>query len=76
MDGFSEYAESSIDKIGSNVMYITKWEMSTDFDNLTEAERRRGGVLLLVHEVPRRVPGGRHSPGTRDAARQVRRFGR
>ena len=24
MDGFSTYAEASIDKIGSNVMYITK----------------------------------------------------
>ena len=25
MDGFNEYVEASIDKIGSNVMYINKW---------------------------------------------------
>ncbi len=40
MDGFNEYAESSIDKIGSNVMYIHKWSEDTDFSNLTEEERR------------------------------------
>ncbi|MBU8933998.1 MAG: ABC transporter permease [candidate division Zixibacteria bacterium] len=46
MDGFSEYAESSIDKIGSNVMYVTKWEESTDFDNLTDEERRRKNISM------------------------------
>ena len=28
MDGFDEYANSSIDKIGTNVMYITRWEIT------------------------------------------------
>lgn len=46
MDGFSEYAEASIDKIGSNVMYITKWEQSTDFDNLTDEDRRRKNISM------------------------------
>jgi putative ABC transport system permease protein len=46
MDGFNQYAESSIDKIGSNVMYITKWDVDTDFDNLTEADRRRKNITM------------------------------
>jgi putative ABC transport system permease protein len=46
MDGFSRYAESSIDKIGSNVMYIDKWDENTDFDNLTEQQRRRKDITL------------------------------
>jgi len=46
MDGFNQYAESSIDKIGSNAMYITKWEPNTDFDNLTEQQRRRKNITM------------------------------
>ena len=46
MDGFNEYAEASVDKIGSNVMYITKWEDGTDFDNLTDQERRRKNITM------------------------------
>ena len=46
MDGFRRYAEESIDKIGSNVMYVSKWEEGTDFDNLTEAERRRKDITM------------------------------
>jgi putative ABC transport system permease protein len=46
MDGFNEYAENSIDKIGSNVMYITKWAPGTDFDNLTDRERRRKNITM------------------------------
>ncbi|MFH2048059.1 MAG: ABC transporter permease [bacterium] len=46
MDGFNEYAEASIDKIGSNVMYISKWEENTDFDNLTDKERRRKNITM------------------------------
>ena len=46
MDGFTRYAESSIDRIGSNVMYIQKWEEGTDFDNLTEQERRRKDITM------------------------------
>jgi putative ABC transport system permease protein len=47
MDGFNEYAEASVDKIGSNVMYITKWEEDTDFDNLTDAQRRRPNIRMI-----------------------------
>jgi len=46
MDGFTEYANSSIDKIGSNVMYITKWDENTDFDNLTEQQRKRKNITM------------------------------
>ncbi len=46
MDGFNEYAEASVDKIGSNVMYITKWGEGTDFDNLTDKERRRKNITM------------------------------
>jgi len=46
MDGFNEYANSSIDKIGSNVMYITKWDDNTDFDNLTEQQRKRKNITM------------------------------
>jgi putative ABC transport system permease protein len=46
MDGFTQYAETSIDKIGSNVMYITKWDENTDFDNLTEEQRRRKNITM------------------------------
>ena len=46
MDGFTAYAESSIEKIGTNVMYITQWEENTDFDNLTEQQRRRKDITM------------------------------
>lgn len=46
MDGFEVYANSSIDKIGSNVMYVTRWDMATDFDNLTDAQRRRKHITM------------------------------
>ena len=46
MDGFNQYADSSIEKIGSNVMYITKWEPDTDFDDLTEEQRRRKNITM------------------------------
>ncbi len=46
MDGFTQYAESSIDRIGSNVMYITRWPPGTDFDNLTDQERRRKHITI------------------------------
>jgi putative ABC transport system permease protein len=46
MDGFVMYVESSIDKIGSNVMYIRKWGWDTDFDNLSEEERRRKNITM------------------------------
>ncbi|MFZ5979105.1 MAG: ABC transporter permease [Candidatus Zixiibacteriota bacterium] len=46
MDGFNEYVETSIDKIGSNVMYINKWAPGTDFDNLTEKERKRKNITM------------------------------
>jgi len=46
MDGFNQYAESSIDKIGRNVIYVTKWDVNTDFDNLTEEQRRRKNITM------------------------------
>jgi len=46
MDGFNEYLLASIDKIGKNVMYIEKWGPGTDFDNLTEADRRRPDIRM------------------------------
>jgi putative ABC transport system permease protein len=46
MDGFNSYAEASIERIGSNVMYITKWAPGTDFDNLTDKERRRKNIRM------------------------------
>ena len=46
MDGFNEYAESSVDKIGSNVLYINKWAQDTDFDNLTEQQRKRKNITM------------------------------
>lgn len=46
MDGFEVYANSSIDKIGTNVMYVTRWDFATDFDNLTDAQRRRKHITM------------------------------
>lgn len=46
MDGFVIYAESSVDKIGSNVLYIRKWGPGTDFDNLTDEQRRRPDIRM------------------------------
>lgn len=46
MDGFVAYTESSIDKIGKNVIYINKWEENTDFENLTEEQRRRPDIRM------------------------------
>jgi putative ABC transport system permease protein len=46
MDGFTQYAEASIDRIGSNVIYITKWDENTDFENLTDKERRRKNITM------------------------------
>ncbi|HUU44266.1 MAG TPA: ABC transporter permease, partial [Acidobacteriota bacterium] len=46
MDGFDEYANSSIDKIGTNVMYVSRWDFATDFDNLTDEQRRRKHITM------------------------------
>ncbi len=46
MDGFTAYAESSIDKIGSNVMYIIQYDEGTDWENMTEEERRRKDITM------------------------------
>lgn len=46
IDGFTAYAESSIDKIGSNVMYITQYDEGTDWENMTEEERRRKDITM------------------------------
>jgi putative ABC transport system permease protein len=46
MDGFKEYVEASIDKIGSNVIYVIKWDPGTNFDDLTDAQRRRPDITM------------------------------
>ncbi|MEZ5360662.1 MAG: ABC transporter permease [Candidatus Zixiibacteriota bacterium] len=46
MDGFNQYVEYSIEKIGKNVMYISKWDENTDFDNLTEEQRKRKNITM------------------------------
>jgi len=46
MDGFNAYAESSIEKIGRNVIYVMKWAPGTDFDNLTEKDRKRKNITM------------------------------
>jgi len=46
MDGFTMYAENSVDKIGKNVMYIQKWDNDTDFDILTEEDRKRKSITM------------------------------
>lgn len=46
MDGFVAYTESSIDKIGKNVIYVNKWDENTDFENLTEEQRRRPNIRM------------------------------
>ncbi len=46
MDGFVNYAEASVDKIGKNVIYVTKWDDNTDFDNLTEKQRKRKNITM------------------------------
>lgn len=46
LDGFQDYAEASIDKIGTNVIYVRKWEAHTDFDNLTDKQRRRKNMTM------------------------------
>ncbi len=46
MDGFKEYVETSIDKIGSNVIYVSKWDFDTNFDDLTDEQRRRPDITM------------------------------
>ena len=46
MDGFNEYAYASIEQIGSNVMYVQKWDSNTDFDNLSDQERKRKNIRM------------------------------
>lgn len=46
MDGFNQYVEFSIEKIGKNVMYVSKWDENTDFENLTEEQRRRKNITM------------------------------
>ncbi len=46
MDGFTTFAEASIDKIGNNIIYVAKWQDNTDFDNLTDEQRRRKNITM------------------------------
>ena len=66
MDGFNEYTQSSIDKIGSNVMYINKWAPGTDFDNLTDEQRRRPNIRMTEAEAEQ-TPEDRLQNGRRNS---------
>ena len=46
MEGFVRHTEASIDRIGSNVIYVSKWAEDTDFDNLTDQQRRRPNITI------------------------------
>jgi len=46
LDGFNGYVELSIDRIGKDVIYVTKWEEGTDFESLSEEERRRKNITM------------------------------
>ena len=56
MDGFNQYTMESIDKIGSHVIYVSKWEENTDFENDTghssaDISRVGNAELELVLEI-------------------------
>ena len=76
MDGFNQYAESSIDKIGQDVMYITKWEVNTDFDNLTEEQRRRKNITMTeAYAIQDMCPAVRAVSPEKNAWNNVAQYG-
>jgi len=46
IDGLNNAAESEVDKMGSNIISVSKFKPGTDFDNLTEEERRRKPITV------------------------------
>jgi putative ABC transport system permease protein len=46
IDGFTDYAESSIEQIGSNVIYISKWGEDEDPDDMSEEQRLRKDITM------------------------------
>jgi putative ABC transport system permease protein len=46
MDGFQTYLYTSIEKIGNNIMYIARFEQGTDYDSLTDEQRRRPPITM------------------------------
>lgn len=46
IDGLNDAAEEEIDKIGSNIIIISKYEDDVDFDKLTEEERNRPPITV------------------------------
>lgn len=41
LEGFKEYTESSIDKIGTNVIYVSKWKSNADYEQARESGENR-----------------------------------
>ena len=46
IDGLNNAAESEVDRLGSNIIIVTKFKPGTDFDNLTEDERKRKPITV------------------------------
>jgi len=44
LDGFDLALQNEVNNIGSNVIYITKFSPSTDWDNLSDEERNRKAI--------------------------------
>ncbi len=52
LDGFSHYAEESIDKIGTNVIYVTKWASNADWQRAQETgEVRKNFTFKEVNAI-------------------------
>lgn len=52
LDGFSNYAESSIDKIGTNVIYVRRWASNADFQRAQETgEVRKNFTFKEVNAI-------------------------
>jgi len=46
IDGLNDAAESEVDKMGSNIISVSKFKPGTDWDNLTDEERKRKPITV------------------------------
>ncbi len=46
IDGLNNAAESEVDRLGSNIIIVTKFKPGTDFDNFTDEERKRKPITV------------------------------
>jgi len=51
IDGLNNAAESEIDRMGSNIIFVTKFKPGTDWDNLTDDERKRKPITVGEAQV-------------------------